>query len=252
MPTRLALAVLLAAAATAHADPGTVVVVTPTAPVVIAQAPGSVPPGAEEEPPAAPARMAVAPAAPQNEAWSNVSHINGVPVAVGERNRYLYKFKRTNVAVNPFGLLFGYYEGGAQFAISQNVALSISGAYYSLGNNGDVGGYQLAASAPIYFRRTFSGPFLEPGVMTRSTREHLYYAGAACDTSTGTGGCYDNAGEPRDSWAGIEMLFGWQWTFDSGLNVAMAFGVVKHLASNRPSATDDADANGYFRVGYAF
>lgn len=244
MPTRLALAVVLAAAASAHADPGTVVVVTPSAPVVITQAPGSVPPGAEEEPPAAPAPAAVAPpAAPQNEAWSNVSHINGVPVAVGERNRYLYKFKRTNIAVNPFGLLFGYYEGGAQFALSQNIALSVSGAYYSMGNSGDVSGYQLTASAPIYFRRTFSGPFLEPGVITRSSLERVYYD---CAVNSGCGG------QPRDTWAGIEMLFGWQWTFDSGLNVAMAFGVAKHLEGNRSGSSDDADANGYFRVGYAF
>jgi hypothetical protein len=132
------------------------------------------------------------------------------------------------------------------------VALSVSGAYYSLGNNGDTSGYQVAASAPIYFRRTFSGPFLEPGVIARSTLRRVYYDLAPCDTSTGTGGCYDNSGQPRDNWAGIEMLFGWQWTFDSGLNVAMAFGVVKHLATNRTGSSDDADANGYFRVGYAF
>lgn len=241
MPSRLALALVLAAASNAYADPA-MVVVTPTAPAVIVQAPGSIPPGAEEDPPAAPAP---APAAPQNEAWSNVSHINGMPVAVGERNRYLYKFKRTNLAVNPFGLLFGYYEGGAQFAVSQNIALSVSGAYYSLGNNGDTSGYQIAASAPIYFRRTFSGPFLEPGVIARSTRQHVYYAACADGYSCGSS-------DPRDNWAGIEMLFGWQWTFDSGLNVAMAFGVAKHLESNRSGSTDDADANGYFRVGYAF
>lgn len=248
MPSRLALAVVLASAA-AHADPATVVV-TPNAPVVIVQAPGSVPPGAEEEPPTpTPTPAPAPPAAPQNEAWSNVSHINGTPVPVGDRNRYLYKFKKTNIAVNPFGLLFGYYEGGAQFAISQNVALSISGSYYSLGNGG-TSGYQVAASAPIYFRRTFSGPFLEPGVMLRSSREHVYYDAAACDTTTGCyGGPYE---QPHDDWAGIEMLFGYQWTFDSGLDASLAFGVAKHLASNHTGSSDDADANGYFRVGYAF
>jgi len=247
MPSRLALVLLVAAASAAHADPATVVV-TPTAPVVIVQAPGSIPPGAEEEPPAPvpPAVAPTGPAAPQNEAWSNVSHINGVPVAVGERNRYLYKFKRTNLAVNPFGLLFGYYEGGAQFAISQNIALSVSGAYYSLGESGATSGYQIAASAPIYFRRAFSGPFLEPGVIARSTRDRIYYDGACAEYA------YCAPSDPRDNWAGIEMLFGWQWTFDSGLNVAMAFGVVKHLESNHSGSSDDADANGYFRVGYAF
>ena len=104
----------------------------------------------------------------------------------------------------------------------------------------------IAASAPIYFRRTFSGPFLEPGVIARSSRDRVYYDGAcAYDTPCSSP---DNS----HSWAGIEMLFGWQWTFDSGLNVAMAFGVAKHLATNQMSSSDDADANGYFRVGYAF
>jgi hypothetical protein len=76
----------------------------------------------------------------------------------------------------------------------------------------------------------------------------VYYDLAPC---TGTASC-TYSGPPRDNWAGIEMLFGWQWTFDSGLNVAMAFGVAKHLASNHMGSSDGADANGYFRVGYAF
>src|SRR5262249_10030090 len=91
----------------AHADTettsaDTLVVVTPNAPVVVTQGAGpqSVtqplsPPGAAEMPPA--------PRAPQNEDWNNVSHINGTPVKVGERNDYLYKFKKSNIAANPFG-----------------------------------------------------------------------------------------------------------------------------------------------------
>jgi hypothetical protein len=244
MLTRAAVVSILLAAAAAHAD-STLVVVTPNAPVVVPTAPGAIPPGAEEEPPAppAPAPVPVTPSAPQNEAWSNVSHINGTPVPVGERNRYLYKFKKTNLAANPFGLMFGYYDASASFAVNQNIALSVSGAYYSLDHTS---GYQVTASAPLFFRRTFSGPYLEPGVILRSTQDRGYYDYGACiDTCS-------NA-VPSDDWAGIEMLFGWQWTFDSGLNVAMAFGVARHLASNRMSSSDDnADANGYFRVGYAF
>jgi hypothetical protein len=242
MLTRAA-AVLLLAAATAHAD-STLVVVTPNAPVIVPTAPGAIPPGAEEEPPAAPAPAALAPTgAPQNEAWSNVSHINGMPVPVGERNQYLYKFRKTNISANPFGLLFGYYDGSAAFAVNQNIALSVSATYYAMDH--DVTGYQVVASAPLFFRRTFSGPYLEPGVMLRSSRDRVYY-----DCSDGCGG---TATTPSDDWAGIEMLVGWQWTFDGGLNVAMAFGVARHLASNHDAGSDDnADANGYFRVGYAF
>ena len=115
------------------------------------------PPGASEEPPAA--------AAPQNEDWNNVSHINGTPVPVGERNRYLYDYKKTNLTVNPFGLFFGYYDVGVAHGVTQNVALagSITGVGTELND-----GYQATVSAPIYFRRTFSGPYLEPGLVTRT------------------------------------------------------------------------------------
>lgn len=224
MLDRVALASLLvaAAAATAHADDPA------------SAAPGATPamaPGAEEDPPAAPAATP-ATAAPQNEAWSNVSHINGTPVPVGERNRYLYKFKKTNIAVDPFGLLFGVYDGSATFAVSQNLALSVSG---TLVNEEYSGGYEFAATAPLYFRRTFSGPYLEPGLLTRHTSQHLF-----------------DAGDETKDWAGIELLFGWQWMFDSGLNLQIAMGVARELATSDSYSSDDAEANGYFRVGYAF
>jgi hypothetical protein len=243
MLDRAALASLLvaAAAATAHADEpatataGTLVVVTPAAPVIVTSgAPAVAAPGAEEDPPAAPVAAAATPAAPQNEAWSNVSHINGTPVPVGERNRYLYKFKKTNIAVNPFGPFVGYYDASATFAVTQNLALSVSGAGYSM-DHGYTSGYQVAATLPIYFRRTYSGPYLEPGLMTRHSSHHLF-----------------DAGDEVDQWSGVEMLFGWQWMFDSGLNVQAAFGFARHLASSDSYESDDADANGYFRVGYAF
>jgi len=212
---------------------GTVVVVTPQAPIVVpAQQPVLAPPGAAEEPPPPPA-------APQNESWSDVSHINGTPVPVGERNRYLYNYRRTNVTVNPFGVFFGYYDVGVAHGMSQNAAIaaSISGFGQELN-----AGYQATASVPIYFRRTFSGPYLEPGFILRDIEEHI-----AVD-------CVNAACPQNDSnrWFGIEMLFGWQWMFDSGLNVQLAFGVARHLATNQMNESDGADANGYFRVGYAF
>lgn len=231
---------LLALAPAARADQptttsaGTVIVVTPQAPVVVpTQQPPLAPPGAAEEPP--PPR----PTAPQNESWSDVSHINGTPVPVGERNRYLYSYKKTNISVNPFGLFFGYYDAGVAHGMSQNVALagSLSGFGQELN-----AGYQATVSAPIYFRRTFSGPFLEPGLMVRDIEEHLAVdcVGRACPSNE------------SKRWFGVEMLFGWQWIFDSGLNVELAFGVARHLASNQMNDSSGADANGYFRVGYAF
>ena len=84
------------AEATTHAD---AIVVTPAAPVIGRRRRD--PPGAAGAAGAAAPVAAAARTAPQNEDWSNVSHINGQPVPVGDRNDYLYKFKKTNISVEP-------------------------------------------------------------------------------------------------------------------------------------------------------
>jgi len=246
-------------ASQAHADDGettttttanTLVVVTPNAPVVVqtngaqvapagpaSVAPALAPPGAAEMPPAPPAP-------PQNEDWNNVSHINGTPVPVGERGQYLYKFKTNNIAVNPFGLFFGLYDVSATHAMSQNVALSAAVTIVSTGSVRTT--YQFTASAPIYFKRTYSGPFLEPGLIVRGTSDNYDYAASGCSSCSSS----------SDSWVGPELLFGWHWTFDSGLNIMMAGGVAKRITtssdSNTYGSSSSAEGNAYFRVGYAF
>jgi hypothetical protein len=209
----------------------TVVVVTPNAPIIVgggtpSQGPQAITPqlgapGAQDAP--------AMPAPPQNEDWSNVSNINGVPVKVGERNAYLYDYKKINVTVDPFGAFFGYWDGSVQVGVTRNVAISGS---ISAGNllDGNTG-VQFTASAPIYFRRTFSGPFLEPGIIVGSE----------------SNGCPGN-----DNWTGPELLFGWQWNFDSGLNIAWALGVYKHLDDPNYDGESSVSPNGYFRVGYNF
>jgi hypothetical protein len=195
------------------------------------------PPGADEMPPPPPA----APAAPQNEDWSNVSHINGHPVPVGDRNQYLYSYKRTDIMVDPFSPFLGYYDLAISRGVSQNVALSVGVTGW---NMNDETGFQVTATAPIYFRRTFSGPYLEPGLIYRTThsKDEVDYAVCA--------GCTDTPPSSNDSWAGPELLFGWHWTFDSGLNIAIASGLAKRM--DRSSDDDGVEANGYFRAGYAF
>lgn len=238
-------------AASAHADEvqttaaGTVIVVTPSAPVVVPTAPAAAPvvaPGAV----AAVAPVPAPNAPPQNEAWSNVSHINGTPVPVGERNRYLYNFRKNEITVNPFGPFWGYYDISAAHAVSQNIAVQGSVSGWSTDNNYKTG-YQLTASLPIYLKRTFSGPFLEPGIVVRESNTNDDYC---YQSSTGA----DSSCTNTHRWVGPEMLFGWQSTFDSGLTVQWAFGVAKHMATNdgSMSSSDDTDFNGYFRVGYAF
>lgn len=241
---RLAPIFITLAAASAYADEvqtttaNTVIVVAPSAPVVVPTTPVAAP-GAVAAVSAAPA-----PVAPQNEDWSNVSHINGHPVPVGERNQYLYRFRKNEITVNPFSPFFGYYDIGAAHAITQNVAVQGSLTMWDR-DNGYQTGYQLTASLPIYLKRTFSGPFLEPGVIIRESSSGDNYCADAS-------GSYSSCGTDTHRWAGPEMLFGWQSTFDSGLTVQWAFGVAKRMATNDMSSGDDTDINGYFRVGYAF
>jgi hypothetical protein len=48
---------------------------------------------------------------------------------------------------------------------------------------------------------------------------------------------------------GPEVLFGWHFIFDSGFNVALAFGAARDLSSDSNTHVEPA---GYFRAGYAF
>jgi hypothetical protein len=182
---------------------------------------------------------------PQTDDWSNVSHINGQIVKVGERGDYLINnHQHTNIAVDPFGPFVGYYDASITHAISQNIAVSGSLAVWTM-ENGSHTGYQATGSLPIFFRRTFSGPYLEPGLITRSSSYSDPYACSGCASDS-----------TSHSWFGPELLFGWQWTFDSGLNIAMAAGVAKRATDSSSDMTTSSssgnEANGYFRVGYAF
>lgn len=242
-PAVTVLALLPLFATTASADTvtteaDTLVVVTPNAPIVVNQGGGSVinAPGASEMPPPPPASHT---AAPQNEDWNNVSHINGTPIKVGERDAYLHRFRKTNISGNPFGPFFGYYDIAVSHALSQNLAATVAISGWDM-DGSYTQGYQISATVPLYFRRTYSGPFLEGGLLLRTDTSNNY--GYDIDYH----GSYSQM-DTSSSWVGPQLLFGWQWTFDSGLNVAFAFGVAKQMTGD-----GDTDGNGYFRVGYAF
>jgi hypothetical protein len=218
------LATSAAYADTITTEADTLVVVTPNAPIVVNQggpqavAPQVYAPGAMEMPPPPPA--APVNTAPQNESWSNVSHINGMPVKVGEKQDYLLAVKKTDISVAR--------------SLSRNVAASFA-------FTGTDEFYQLSATLPLYFRKTFSGPFLEGGLLIRSEREYSY-----------SYDCYDCSYESMSTtWTGPQMMFGWHWTFDSGLNVAFAGGVARRLNEDSDYGPN-VEGNAYFRVGYAF
>jgi hypothetical protein len=244
---RLAPLCLLVAPAVAHADvpepttAGTVVVVTPNAPVVVSGQPVApqVAPQPQLAPPSMglPAAEAAPPAPPQNEDWNNVSHINGQIVPVGERTAYLYAFKKTNISTNPIGWIFGFYGVSVSHAVHNNVAIRADANIMSFDHET---GYELGISLPIYFRRAYSGPFIEPGIITRGFTHDVDPYCTGCTAS-------------NDTMVGPEMLFGWHWSFDSGMNVALAFGAARNLQpKDSMSYSPEIQPAGYFRVGYAF
>ena len=203
------------------------VVVTPNPPIMITQQ------GPSGYQPAQP-QVAAAQPAPQNEDWNNVSHINGSIVKVGERGDYLLKNKKLNISTNPIGWMFGFYGVSVSQAVSDNVAIRGDANIMSIDNTS---GYEVGVSAPIYFRRVYSGPFLEPGLIARGMRDDYDYE-YSCE------GCNSTY-----TMVGPEILFGWHWTFDSGLNVAMAFGAARNM--NSEGSSDEPEPAGYFRIGYA-
>ena len=196
-----------------------------------ADGPSEVAPTIAPAPILAPAAVAQA---GQIENPTNVSQINGQIVPVGDHNQYLYSFKHTNLSVNPIGLLFGYYDASASFAVSNNIALTASATIIHL--PGDTAtASEFSASAQIYLRRAYSGPYIEPGVVV----------------ATGSDSCDDCDNTTTTTLAGPEMLLGWSWMYDSGFNIQTAFGVARNFNNNGDDSTDVIPV-GYFRVGYAF
>lgn len=172
---------------------------------------------------------------------SDVSEINGHPIPVGDHNQYYYTFKRRNISANPLGWIVGIYGVSGSYALNDNLVLRGDVTYYNIVDD-DTTGYELSVGLPIYFRRAYSGAFLEPGLMVRSMTDHYddgYHGSSSSDTETTFG---------------PQMLFGWHWTWDSGLNVAAAAGVGRDLADDNSEYDYDEEVffNGYFRVGYQF
>jgi hypothetical protein len=214
--------------------------VAPVIAVLVAATPALAQPGAEDVPPPPPDGGTIvtiqpeseqppirAVVAPMNESWSNVSHINGHPVEVGDRDKYLLTYRKTNVASNPIGWMFGFYGLSLSHAVSPNIAVRADG---NLVRRDNIGGYEVGLTVPIYFKRVYEGPFLEGGLLVRDI--------------------HDNDREMAEAAIGPQAMFGWHWSFDSGANVAFAFGAFRPIGDDK--SADDVQVSGYFRVGYAY
>lgn len=195
------------------------------------------PPYAQPAPPpyAQPAPPVASQPPPAGGDGSDYSHIGGAPVAVGDHNQYYYGFRRTNISSNPLGWLFGFYGVSLSYGLSNHIALRGDINYFDIIDS-DETGIELGVGLPIYFRRTYSGLFLEPGVILRQFSEDEFND----DNTT----------------FGPQVLVGWHWMWDSGFNFAFAVGGGRNWSreDSEESSYDDAEPflNGYLRFGYAF
>jgi opacity protein-like surface antigen len=166
--------------------------------------------------------------AQESPAQTDVSQINGQLVPVGDHNQYRLSFPRWNLSVNPVGWVLGLYGARGSYALHQNVAVAVDVNYFNA-VDGDDHGFEGSLGVPIYFRRAYQGAFLEPGVMFRRVKD---------------------AAMAAENEVGPQVLVGWHWMWDSGLNVSAALGAGRNFGSN--SDDNPLFVNGYLRFGYAF
>ena len=145
---------------------------------------------------------------------ANVSTMKGQLVEVGDRNRYHYNAPTFNLGVNPFGLMTGIYSFDASYALG-----SVANIRGDFTFNEEDSTWEASIGSQIYFKKMYSGIYLEPGVLRREEGNIF----------------------------GPQVLLGKTWFWDSGMNVSLAAGVGRNL-----NEKDDVFGNGYLRVGYAF
>jgi hypothetical protein len=173
-------------------------------------------------------------AEPASSGSGDVSQLEGQLVPVGDTNRYQYSYKKFNASTNPFGLITGSYGASLSYAPHERFAVRGDVNYYQP-TGGDVRGFELGIGAPVYFRKIYSGVFLEPGVIVRSL---------SADDSDASATVF-----------GPQVLLGYHWYWDSGLNVAIAAGVGRNWNSSKSEEFENYDelfGNAYLRFGYAF
>jgi hypothetical protein len=178
----------------------------------------------------APAPVRAAEVDAQNRA-DDISTINSQLVEVGDHNRYRFSYRKWNVSTNPIGLVIGSYGASLSYAFSEHVALRGDLNYYEPVES-DASGFEVGVGAPIYFRKMYSGLFLEPGVISRKL----------------------TSSEDGATTVGPQVLVGYHWYWDSGFNVAAAAGVGRNWNTSDEDEASEPELfpNAYLRFGYAF
>jgi len=152
---------------------------------------------------------------------SDISTLHGELVPVGDQNKYRYSYRRYNISVNPLAMMLGWYQGSASYAIHANLAIRGDVTYFRpVGSDNE--GIQIGVGLPVYFKKVYSGLFIEPGFVVRNIDESV---------------------------AGPQVLAGYHWIWDSGFNVSAATGLGRDISTG---GNDQIFVNGYLQAGYAF
>ena len=149
-----------------------------------------------------------------------VSTMNGQLVEVGNRNRYQYDAPKINLSVNPFGIISQNYSVSASFGLT-----SIASVRGEVSYDEKNSGFEMSLGSQIFFRKLYSGVYMEPGLVRRD----------------------------QGNIFGPQVLLGYNWFWDSGMNISLAAGIGRNLNDSRDDQSEgETFANGYFKVGYAF
>ena len=170
----------------------------------------------------------------EQESDSDVSTLNGELVRVGDQNQYRYSHKVFNISTNPVGMIYGSYGLSLSMALDSNVAVKFDANYVDYLED-EMQGVEFIVTAPIYFRKVYDDYYIEPGVS--------YKAGKV-------------AGTPNSIYGPIVYL-GHHWMWDSGLNIAAAFGMGRNFGAKDKNGEeiekiDKLFGSAYLRFGYAF
>ena len=93
-------------------------------------------------------------------------------------------------------------------------------SYYNW--DGDAAASTSALAAPIYFRKMYSGFFLEPAITFKALSTDF------------------NGGTENATVVGPQMSAGWHWYWDSGLNLQLSLGIGRNWNSNDCEAFERA------------
>jgi hypothetical protein len=150
------------------------------------------------------------------------------------------------LATNPLAIVDEEYSVSMAAAVASHVVvrgeLQLAAANVPLADVSAAAGL----SVRLFLDHAFQGPFIEPGVITRTTTT----SGNCLENSTIVDGMCGYT--PRT--LGPEIYVGWQWTFGSHFTGAASFGVEKvWFADNGLSAAAIPHVfAGALRVGYAW